>query len=212
MPDSHPPEVLMFLASGCAHCPAVLSYLSDFLKAGQISQLRAVNLASNTELAKQYNVRSVPWIKIGDFELSGAYNKQELLHWIEQASLAGSMASYYEELLNNGELQSAIDHIKQHPHNLASLLELVTEKDIKISVQIGIGAIMEEFANSDTLKALVPQLTELSQHHLPRVRNDACHFLWLSGDKSVETTIRKRLNDEDAEVRETAQDCLDDFA
>jgi len=205
------PDVLMLMASGCAFCPGVLNTLQALQKDGEIAELETINISQQPEVAEQYNVRSVPFIKIGDIHLTGAQTREEIMRAIEQSQTEQGLAQYYDDLLNNGQLAEATEHIHQHPENLSVLLELMQEKDIKISVQIGIGAIFEDFAEHDALIELIPVLTQLTQHRLPRVRNDACFYLSLSADKTVIPAIEALLNDDNDEVRETAKDCLEDL-
>ncbi|MDH5517069.1 MAG: thioredoxin family protein [Gammaproteobacteria bacterium] len=206
-----PPSVVMLLASGCSHCPAVLNQLCELLKSGEISQLTAINISQQPEAAQQYKIRSVPWLKIGDIELLGNHSKDELLRAIKQAGSSDGLIEYYDELLNNGQLNDAIELLKKQPDKLALLLEMLQHKEIKISVQIGIGAIMEEFAETDALLRLIPELIQLTKHELARVRNDACFYLSLTMHPSVIAAIQALLNDPDAEVQETAQECIENF-
>ena len=205
------PTVLMLLSSGCSHCPAVLNILTDLLKSGQIGKLEAINIFEQPDIAQQYKVRSVPWLKIGDIELSGSQNKAEILQAILQSSSDTGLIQHYDELLNNGQLQEVIEHIQNNNQYLPLLLEMIQDEQIKISVQIGIGAIMEEFAETPTLIALIPALTDLTKHSLARVRNDACFYLSLTASPEVKATITGLLNDTDKEVQETARDCLEDL-
>lgn len=201
----------MFLASGCAHCPAVLAALTELLKEGQIGRLEAINITQQPELAQPFRVRSVPWVKIGDIVLIGSQTKAELQKAIQQTSSTEGLTEHYANSLNNGQLQEVIDDLQQQPDKLKLLLQLMTDKNIKISVQMGIGAVMEDFARSPALIGLIPELTELTRHPLARVRNDACHFLSLSGRADVRPVIEALLSDPDADVRETAEDCLQEL-
>ena len=65
------PDALLLLAPGCPHCPAVLEGLSGLLKEGVIGRLEAVNAAIHPERAAELGVRTVPWARIGPFELEG---------------------------------------------------------------------------------------------------------------------------------------------
>ncbi|MCK5336277.1 MAG: thioredoxin family protein [Gammaproteobacteria bacterium] len=210
-PAAKTPNVLMLLATGCSHCPAVLNSLTELLKSGEIARLEAINIHQQPEIAQQYNVRSVPWLKIGQIELSGSQSKSEILKAITQSTSTAGLTQHYDELLNNGQLQQVIEHIQNNPDNLSLLVEMIQDEQIKISVQIGIGAIMEEFAETAVLIELIPALTELTKHSLARVRNDACFYLSLTADQSVKDIIESLLNDQDSEVRETAKDCLEDL-
>jgi len=205
------PDVLMLIATGCSHCPAVLNSLTELLKSGDISRLEVINISQQPEIAQQYNTRSVPWVKIGDIELNGAQSLAELKQAIEQSSSSKGLHGHYDQLLNNGQLQQVIEHIQKEPSRLAVLTDLMRENEIKISVQIGIGAVMEEFAESKALIDLIPVLTELVSNPLARVRNDACFYLSLTAAPEVKQTITALLNDSDKEVQETAKDCLQEL-
>lgn len=201
----------MLLSSGCAHCPGVLNNLTELLKSGAISKLEAININEQPEIAQKLNIRSVPWVKIGQIELTGAQTKAELVRAIEQAASSAGLAQYYEDMLNNGQLQETIEQLQKQPDNMPLLLDMLQNPEIQISVQIGIGAIMEEFAATAPLIKLIPALTELTKHPLARIRNDACYYLSLSADTRVKDTISQLLNDTDNEVRETAKDCLEEL-
>jgi len=205
------PTVLMLLNSGCAHCPGVLNHLTDLLKNGDISKLEAININQQPEIAREFNVRSVPWVKIGQIELTGSQSKAELVRAIEQANSVTGLVQHYEDMLNNGQLQETIEQLQKQPDNIPLLLEMLQNPQIQISVQIGIGAIMEEFTESPALIKLIPALTELTKNSLARIRNDACYYLSLTADPSVKDIISPLLNDSNEEVRETAKDCLEDL-
>ena len=66
-----PADALLLIATGCNHCPAVLEGLSRLLKQGRIGRLDVVNLAVHPETGQALGVRSVPWTRIGPFELEG---------------------------------------------------------------------------------------------------------------------------------------------
>jgi len=203
------PTVLMLLNSGCAHCPGVLNHLTDLLKNGDISKLEAININQQPDIAREFNVRSVPWVKIGQIELTGSQSKAELVRAIEQANSATGLVQHYEDMLNNGQLQETIEQLQKQPDNIPLLLEMLQNPQIQISVQIGIGAIMEEFAESPALIKLIPALTELTKNSLARIRNDACYYLSLTAEPRVKDIISPLLNDSNEEVRETAKDCLE---
>lgn len=206
------PNVLLLMATGCAHCPAVLKSLQELEAVGEIGKLEAINITDNPEAAAEYGVRSVPFVKIGTIELTGSQTKAELLRAIEQSQSVAGLSEYYDNLLNNGQLNEALENIRKNPEQIAALFRLLKQSDIKISVQIGIGAIMEELAGSEILIHQIPALTKLCDHPMARVRNDACFYLSLTRQAIVKHTIEKLLNDPDSDVRETAQDCLDELA
>ena len=65
MSTKQPPDAQILLATGCAHCPAVLEGLSRLLKLGKIGRLEAVNIVEHPQAAQAVGTRSVPWTRIG---------------------------------------------------------------------------------------------------------------------------------------------------
>ena len=98
--------------------------------------------------------------------------------------------------------------IEADPALLAAVLPIVGNVEASLNVRLGAGVLLEEFAGSDTLRALLPRLGELSQHADARVRADACHYLGLTGDAAARPWLDARTADEDADVREIAAESL----
>ena len=73
------PQALMLLGTHCPHCPSVLNSLSELVKQGVISRLEVVNLEQRPELGRELGVRSVPWVRIGQFELPGLHTSGRVL-------------------------------------------------------------------------------------------------------------------------------------
>jgi hypothetical protein len=201
-------EALMLLGTHCPHCPTVLNSLSELVKQGVISRLEVINLEQRPELAQQLGVRSVPWVKIGPFELNGLHSKAEYQSWAEQAGSDEGMTRFVEQLLNEGEVQQVLGMIEKDAGFMHALIGLVSDAEARINARLGAGAIMEEYEGRSQLNALVPELGELTKHADPRVRSDACHYLSLTHDASVREYIEPLLDDDDADVREVAEESL----
>ncbi len=208
---SQKPSALLLIATGCQHCPSVLQSLSELIKEGKLSSLEVVNIVEAPERAQALNVRSVPWVKLGEFELVGLKSKGELEQWIEKSRNPQSMAEYFEELMTSGELQKVLQQVQEKPEQMSALLEIMSSKQSSLSARIGVGAIMEELAGSELLISQVDALGALCQHERPQVRSDACHYLGLSGHESALTYIRPLLEDNNAEVREVAEDAIEEI-
>jgi len=153
----------------------------------------------------------VPWLQIGPFQLSGARSKQEIQLWLQRASSFSGITDYLEEVLAEGNIQSANKFIQRYPQGLDNVIELMANPDAKINVRLGIGVMIEEMAETEAFKAVVPRLTNYLSDKDSRVRGDACHYLSLTKDVSVIPLIEKLLSDESDEVKEIAQDSLDDL-
>ncbi|MBW8307550.1 MAG: thioredoxin family protein [Thiobacillus sp.] len=206
------PDALLLISTHCPHCPAMLSALADLVKQGSVGRLEVVNLEQRPEVGQTLGVRSVPWLRIGGVELAGVRSKAELADWAAKAGSEAGMADYFHMLLKEGQLPRAQALIEADPALLAAVLPIVGNVDASLNVRLGAGVLLEEFAGSDTLRALLPRLGELSQHADARVRADACHYLGLTGDAAAKSWLDARLRDDDADVREIAAESLDSLA
>jgi len=206
--NKSPPDALMLLGTHCPHCASVLGSLSELVKQGVIARLEVVNLEQRPETGRELGVRSVPWVKIGQFELAGLHSKAELQSWAEQAGSEQGMTKYIEQLLGEGEVKRVLEMIANDHGLLHALIGLISDADAKINARLGAGVIMEEYEGKPELLALIPELGELTRHEDARVRSDACHYLSLTHDVSVKKYIQPLLDDAHEDVREVAEESL----
>ncbi len=206
-----PPDALLFIAPGCVHCPVVLQGLSDLLKQTLIGKLTVVNVAAHPEQAAEYGVRAAPWLRLGPFTLTGAHSPAELRQWVELVSGAEGAAHYVEHLLKQGGYKQAVAFVAEDTQRLMALLSIVTNPAANIEVRLGVSALLEAYTNAPELQQLLPQLAELTHHADHRVRADACHLLGLTGIAAARSYVEACLNDANAEVREIAQEALEEL-
>ena len=202
------PDALLLLSTHCPHCPVVLAALAELVKAGTIGRLEVVNLEQHPDVGQTLGVRSVPWVRIGRIELAGVRSKAELAEWAAKADSEAGIADWFHKLLKEGQLDRAQAAIAADPGLLGAVLPIVGNVDASLNVRLGAGVLLENFAGSDALRALLPRLGALTQHPDARVRADACHYLGLTGDAAARPWLEARLDDADADVREIAAESL----
>ena len=205
------PEVLMLMGTQCTYCGPMMQMLMEFMKLGQIAELRLVNIENAPELASELGVRSVPWLKIGPFELTGSRTKKELQLWLQRASSLDGVSDYLVEVLSEGNIKAASKLIKGYPQALENVIDLMADPEAKINVRLGVGVIIEEMAESETVYSVFPRLLDYLSNEDARIRGDACHYLSLTKDRSYIPDIERLHADASEEVREIAQDSLDDL-
>jgi thioredoxin-like negative regulator of GroEL len=204
-----PPDALLFITPVCTHCPSVLQSLSELVKQAQVGKLTVVNIAAHPEQAAEYDVRGAPWLRLGDFTLTGAQSMTELRQWAEWASGDEGAARYVEHLLKEGGYKQAAAFIAGDTRRLNPLLAIIANPEANISVRLGVSALLEAYANTPELQALLPQLAELTFHPDHRVRADACYLLGLSGGATAHTYVKICLKDANEEVREIAEEAME---
>jgi len=202
------PDALLLVGSHCPHCQAVLEGLARLVKDGAIGRLTVININVRPDAPEARGIRSVPWTRLGPFELSGTLSAAELADWAKIAGTSEGWGRYYGHLIESQRLKSVVDHIEASPRTLIDLLNLFAATDTPMSVRIGVSAIMETLSGTDILRRAVPEIEPLALSESPQVRTDACYFLGLAGDPAALPTARRLLDDEDAGVREVAADVL----
>ena len=203
------PDVLLLISPNCPHCQSVLHSLSELVKRAAIGRLEVVNIAVHGETAAKLGARSVPWIKIGPFELTGNYTAAELGNWVSKSASATGHADYLSELLSQQQLDKALDLVKQETSMLGAMVDLIAAADTPMVVRIGVGAIMEELMDSEALASLVDQLGALTHAEEANIRADAAHYLGLSGSMLALPWLQAMLLDSHEHVREIAQDSIE---
>ncbi|WP_455221848.1 thioredoxin family protein [Kaarinaea lacus] len=201
-------NALLLTAPGCVHCNALKNILEKLLADRLLGQLDVIDVTSRPEIAQQYGIKSVPWLKLGPFEFSGAQREQELRGWITQLDSAEGIAAYLKQLLETDDLDLAIKLVRENPGWINSLFVLVADEDKDIKLQLGISAIFEEFEGSSLLRDNIDRLGELVTHPNPKIRADIAHFLALSHDDRATGFLQQLALDSDREVKEIATDAL----
>lgn len=186
----------------------MLNLFSDLVKQGRIGRLDVVNLEARPEVAKTLGIRTVPWMQIGPFQLTGVRGREEVLDWIERVGSRDGMADYFHNLLRDGHLQDVLAMVRRQPESLAALLPIVANPEASINVRIGAGVIFEEFAGQEPLRQLVTRMGELTRHEDARVRADACHYLSLTRSPEAKPFLARCQQDDDGVVREIAEESL----
>jgi HEAT repeat protein len=209
MTETARPDALLLFTSTCPYCPTVLAALSDLVKSGDIGRLEVVNIGARPEIAQQFGVRTVPWVRIGPFELEGLRSPAELKQWVERAGTPEGLAEYFHELLKEGALPKVSAQVARDPAALDAMLRLLGDSDTELTVRIGISAVFEGLEGKPALRRAVEALIALSTHRDAHIRGDAAHLLSLTHDPAAQPHLQRLLEDDVADVREIAREGLE---
>jgi len=209
MSKNETPDALLLLTSSCPHCPAVLQALSELVKQGVIGRLEAVNIERRPEVAAENGVRSVPWIRIGEFQLEGLHSLAELRQWAERSGTIAGLSEYFHELLKAGRLDQVSRLVARGGAALAALLHLLGDPDTELTVRIGVNAVIEGLEHEPVLAEAVAPLNELARHTDAHIRGDAAHLLSYTHQPAARPPLQSLLTDDNADVRDIAREGLE---
>lgn len=202
------PDALLLLATGCAHCPTVLQGLSQLLKQGKIGRLEAINIVEHPQAAQRLGTHTVPWTRIGTFELEGILSLGELEHWAEMAHRESGTASYFSHLLETQRANRVVDWLQRNPDALGDLLGLLESPETPMAVRIGISVVAEELQGTPLWRSALADLLDLTKSSDAALRADAAHFLGLTHSGDAIEALRGMLDDENPDVREISMESL----
>ena len=205
---SHKPAVLLATTPSCPYCPAMKQILQQLDQRQLLSELRIIDISQDPQLAEQYQIRSVPWLKIAELEFTGVYTPKELEYWVSHATSDEGIQLYLSQQLENGRLAEVEKQIHAHSNWLAIAVGLLADMDAPMQARIGLSALIEGLSDQALLKSILPNLQQYAHHTDPRVRGDACHLLGCIDDESATQTLRECAHDPDPQVREIAEDSL----
>lgn len=214
MNNNHTPiSALMLLSSQCAHCPGVLDSLAKLIKQGKLGRLEVINLEQNPDAMQKYKVRSVPWVRIGKHELTGAQTIeaiQQRIDWaINDQEQSNNIIADFDFLLSDGQVNKVIDQINKDNNSFKAIMTLLGDTGTVLSTRIGIGVVFEEFAGQPLIQDLIPQLGQLSTHEDGRIRADSLHYLGMTADKSALAFLEAAKNDSDDDIKEIVSDSIE---
>jgi hypothetical protein len=179
------------------------------VKAGELGRLEVVNLEQQPEVAQTLGVRSVPWTRLGPFELQGLRTLEELQAWALKSGSVEGMADYLSELIKEGQVKRVQTLARENESALDAVFHILGDADAEINIRLGIDVVLEDLQGSELLRQRVDELGDLSTHESAPIRADAYHYLALTGSKNALPYLRAGLKDTDKEVQEIAQEGLE---
>ena len=204
-------EAMLLIAQGCAHCPTVMTHLSTLIKEGSIARLEIINIQQYPDIATTFNVRSVPWLKLGDYILTGSHSLDELRHWAKLSQSDEGLQQYIEQQLADGELDKIINQVRQNPQWLKTIINLLKNDDTAMQVRLGIDSIMENMTGTESLQSQVAELGELAKSVHPSRLADIIYYLGLSKNRKAIAYIETFLQHDNPDIVETSRDALEEI-
>lgn len=204
-------KAIALIGTQCPHCSAVLEHLTQLVKQGELGELQIINLNEAPDIARKLGVRSVPWVKIGSYELSGSQTLEAFKQRIQWTKDNGELLGKFDHMLSHGEAPEVTQIIQDDNSRMDVIIKLLSDSATILSTRIGIGVVMEDFAGSELLQSLIPTFGQLLEHDDARIRADASHYLSLTQSTEAIPYLENHHNETDLEVLEVIADSLEEL-
>ncbi len=198
---------------GCHLCPQMEKIFGNMQNKGSIDALDIINLAHQPELARQMNIRSVPYYFIDGVGFGGLKSEQEIEQILNQDTQKNWQQLIVEEL-SSGQLEAAETLIRQHAAAREAMLELLGNEQTTLVVRIGLSAVIESLAADGLLDDQEPVFRKLASSANPAIAQDALYYLSLLDSPTSLKTLQDIAQDRQhplySQAGEILQEMLDD--
>jgi hypothetical protein len=204
-------KAIALISTQCPHCSSVLEHLISLIKQGDLSELQIINLNESPDIAQTLGVRSVPWVKIGSYELSGSQTVEAFKQRIQWTKENGEWLGKFDHMLSHGKAPEVSQIIRDDNERMDVIIKLLSDSATILSTRIGIGVVMEDFTGSELLKSLIPTFGKLLEHEDARIRADASHYLSLTQSAEAISHLENHKDETNDEVLEVIADSLEEL-
>jgi len=201
-------ELVLFIASGCPHCPAMVRACWMILRGHPDMRLRIVDALYFTEWAARYRVKSTPTVVVDEgLTLVGNLSFEELNSKIQSARSPGFATQVLESMTNAGRAEEAGRWMCKHR---AAKAILPLYRSPVFSQRMGALVVLEEALEHDPriLDDIVDDLIILLSEEDDGLRGDTAELLGNVGDSRAINALERLLRDPNDDVRDAAQEAL----
>jgi len=202
-------HALLLISPDCERSSQLLRGVTQLVQESALASMEVVNIVASPERARRIGLRSVPWLRLGEFEFAEVLSLDELRMWVKRLNSDDGTRFYLERELQSGSLLRLEKLISELPHWGVQLLVLLQQDDLSLPLRLSAEALMEALQGQEALTLLVPSLIEMLGSSKAEQRRDALRYLSLSGETKIIPLVRAALHDESEEVAEMAGECLD---
>lgn len=202
-------ELLLFIASGCPHCPAAVRACSMILRNHPGVRLRIVDALYFTDWASRYKVKSTPTLVVDEgLTLVGNLSFQDLNSRIQGARDPDFATQILESMANTGRAEAAGNWMCKHK---AARAILPIYRSPVFSQRMGALVVMEEALDQDPniLDEIVDDLILLLSDEDDGLRGDTAELLGKMGASRAFSALESLLSDPNEDVREAALEAFE---
>jgi len=206
-------EIVVFIAPVCPHCAQVVENVNRIAISNPKIRVTVVDVALYPDLGEMYQVSSVPTVVIGEnVKLVGEYTLEEVVEWVKRVlCLKNYKLEYYIMLLENGRIDEVKQDVEKDEKNLITLAEIIERPELL--ARVGAMIVLENVFKKDPKKIRNAKLRilEILKKNNPTAVQDAIYILGKLGSKSDLPYLRKFLNSKDENIREAAEEAIEEI-
>jgi hypothetical protein len=202
-------EISLFVMRGCSLCPQMERLFKNLHENGAISGLNVVDVTDHPELARQHNIRSVPFYLINGVAFSGLKSKTEIDQLLQQNSQQ-NWVSLIKQELSEGQLDAVEKIIRENHMAREAMMFLLADDKTELVVRIGLTAIIESIAEGQLLAPYETQFITMTKHEDERIAVDALYYLSLLNSPGAMIAVNEIAHSGKQVLREHARELLEE--
>ncbi|MFC1706724.1 thioredoxin family protein [Planctomycetota bacterium] len=203
-----PAELMVFIATACPHCPQAVRAANRLAAANALVTTYVVDAQRLPDLAKRFNVQSVP-LTIIDSELAvvGVVSPDSLVERLMSREDGEYQVQVFHSLVETGRLTEAVDRVCGGG-GLAGFLE--SWRQSSTSSRMGLMLVADDVLERErsAMDTIVCDLLPLLEAEDGALRGDTADLLGRIGHPSAADPLRALLEDANPDVAEIAEDAL----
>ncbi len=211
-PERLPPpplETLLFVSAQCPNCPATVRTVHSLAMALSTLDIHIFEIADHPELAKRYNIQSVPTLIIDDkLRYVGTLEKDRLLTILQAGDPKILDQEQIRQLIHTNRAPEAALYIAngEDPAFLSEDLGQSTFQD-----RLGLLFALEETLeiNPRSLDSLIKPLLPYLKAKEASLRGDIADLLGKIGQPEALPELKELKQDPDPEVAEAAREAIE---
>ena len=207
--DHWGPELLVFIAPSCPHCPNAVRAALALALASPLVNVSIVDVQRFEELARRYQVTAAPTTVVdGELSLTGLVSPTELVQRLLDRGTDRHNVQVLQSLVNNGLFDQAVDEVTAGSGTRAFG---ALWKESTTSTRIGLMLLAEKVLEQDprALDDLLGGLIALLDAENAALRGDTADLLGQTGSEHARPALEKLLTDPNPDVVEIAEEALE---
>ncbi len=202
-------EMLLFVSTHCPNCPTTVRKVHSLAMTLSTLAIHIFEIADHPELAKKYNIQSVPTLIIDEkLRYVGTLNKDRLLAILQAGDAKTLRQEQIRQLIQEGRAPEAAIFIAngENPAFLSEDLGQSTFQD-----RLGLLFALEETLeiNPKSLDPLVKPLLPFLRAKEASLRGDIADLLGKIGQPEALPELQELNHDPDPEVAEAAKEAIE---